>query len=142
LCMMFGFEPTTLCIPSCMLYSYATCVNSLVICMDGTRYIITRKDICDMQYLLSGVGRPGRVPCRPPAPAMTSLVRTSTWISLKPILAAQHGLEATMWRLTAARLRNRPRLESWPVSLHLAHTKRVTRYPSPGADGQDSCTLA
>jgi hypothetical protein len=38
-----------------------------------------------------------------------------------------------MWRRTAARLRNRPRLESCPVSLHLAHTKRGTRTPSPGA---------
>ncbi len=42
------------------------------------------------------------------------------------MLAAEQGLEAAMWRRTAARLRNRPRLESWPVSLHLAHTKRVS----------------
>ncbi len=118
---MFGFEPRTSCIPSCMLYRYATSVNSLVICMDSTTHIITRKYICDMQYLLAGVGRPGRVPRRL-TPAMTSLVWTSTWISRKPILAAQHGLQAAMWRRTADRLRNRPLLESWPVSLHLAHT--------------------
>ena len=42
------------------------------------------------------------------------------------MLAAEQGLKAAMWRWTAARLRNRPRLESWPVSLHLAHTKRVS----------------
>ncbi len=67
--------------------------------------------------LTSGAG-----PAPPPAPAITSLVRTSTWISRKPIFAAQHGLEAAMWRRTAARLRNRPLLESCPVSLHLGHS--------------------
>ena len=46
-----------------------------------------------------------------------------------------------MWRRTAARLRNRPRLESWPVSVHLAHTKRVDRHPSPGAAGPAAGTL-
>ena len=76
-----------------------------------------------------------------PAPAMTSLVRTSTWISRKPMLAMKHGLEAAMCRRTAAQLRNRPRLESWPVSLHLAHTKRVTRLPSP-CTGPATGTLA
>ena len=49
-----------------------------------------------------------------------------------PILAAEHGLLAAMWRWTADRLRNRPRLESWPVSLHLAHTKRVSVAALPG----------
>ena len=52
-----------------------------------------------------------------------------------------HGLEAAMCRRTAARLRNRPRLDSWPVSLHLAHTKRVTRLPSP-CTGPATGTLA
>ena len=62
-----------------------------------------------------------------------------------PSLTARHGLEAAMWRRTAARLRNRPRLESWPVSVtvHLAHTKRVARHPaSPGAAGPAAGTLA
>ena len=72
---------------------------------------------------------------------MTSLVWTSTWISLMPSLAARHGLEAAMWRRTAVRRRNRPRLESWPVSVHLAHTKRVDRHPSPGAAGPAAGTL-
>jgi hypothetical protein len=58
-----------------------------------------------------------------------------------PRLAARHGLEAAMWRRTAARLRNRPRLESWPVSVHLAHTKRVNRHPSPDAAGPAPGTL-
>jgi hypothetical protein len=58
-----------------------------------------------------------------------------------PSLAARHSLEAAMWRRTAARLRNRPRLESWPVSVHLAHTKRVARNPSPGAAGPAAGTL-
>jgi hypothetical protein len=82
----------------------------------------------------------GAGPAPPPAPAMTSLVRTSTRISLIPTwsFAAQHGLEAAMWRRTAARLRNRPQLESWPVSVHLA---RVARHPSPGAAGPAAGTL-
>jgi hypothetical protein len=50
-------------------------------------------------YWPSGAG-----PTQHPAPAMTALVRTSSWISRKPILAAQHG---AMWCLTAAQLRNR-----------------------------------
>ena len=58
-----------------------------------------------------------------------------------PSLAARHCLEAVMWRRTAARLRNRPQLESWLVSVHLAHTKRVTRHPSPGAAGPAAGTL-
>ena len=59
-----------------------------------------------------------------------------------PSLAARHGLEAAMWRRTAARLRNRPQLDSWPVSVHLAHTKLVARHPSPGAAGPVGGTLA
>ena len=59
-----------------------------------------------------------------------------------PSLAARHGFEAAMWRRTAARLRNRPRLDSRPVSVHLAQTKRVTRHPSPGAAGPAAGTLA
>ena len=80
-----------------MLYRYATSVNSLVTGIYSARYIITRKDWCDFLYLLAG-GRPGRVPRRPyrvrAAPAMTSLVRTSTWISQKPRLDAKH------WKLS------------------------------------------
>ncbi len=66
-------------------------------------------------------------------PAMTSLVLTPTWIFHKPRLAAKPGLEAAMWRRTAARLRNTLRLDSWRVSLHLAHTLWVTLPPSPCA---------
>ena len=58
-----------------------------------------------------------------------------------PSLTARHGLEAAMWRRTAVRRRNRPRLESWPVLVHLAHTKRVDRHPSPGAAGPAVGTL-
>ena len=60
-----------------------------------------------------------------------------------PILAARHGLEAEIWRRTAARLRNRPRLDSWPVSVHLEHTKRVARHsiPARGAAGPAAGTL-
>ena len=91
-------------------------------------------------WLMSDVGRD---PAPPPAPAMTSLVRTSTWISRpgKPSLAARHGLEAAIWRRTAARLKNRHRLDSWPVSVHLAHTNRVAGHPSPGAAGPAADTL-
>ena len=46
-----------------------------------------------------------------------------------------------MWRLTAAQLRNRPRLDRWPVSVHLAHTKRVALHPSPGAAGPAAGTV-
>ena len=99
--MMFGFEQKTSSIPSCMLYHYATSMNSLVTGIYSTRYIITRKDWCDFLYLLAG-GRLGRVPRRPSrrlaraAPAMTSesLVRKSTWISQKPRLDAKH------WKLS------------------------------------------
>ncbi len=55
-----------------------------------------------------------------------------------PIFAARQGLKAAMWRWTAAQLRNRPWLEILPVSLHLAHTKRVKSHweylhrPVPG----------
>ena len=47
--MMSRFEPRTSCILSCMLYCYATSVNSVVIGMDRTRYIINRKDMSDVQ---------------------------------------------------------------------------------------------
>ena len=47
-----------------------------------------------------------------------------------------------MWRRTAAQLRNRPLLDSWPVSVHLAHTKRVALHPSSGAAGPVGGTLA
>ena len=59
-----------------------------------------------------------------------------------PSLAARHGLEAAMWRWTAAQLRNRPRRDSGQDLVHLAHTKRVTRHPSPGAAGPAAGTLA
>ena len=59
-----------------------------------------------------------------------------------PSLAALHCLEAAMWRRTATRLRNRPQQDSWQVSVHWAHTKRVARHPSPGAAGPVGGTLA
>ena len=43
-----------------------------------------------------------------------------------------------MWRRTAARLRNRPRLDSWLVSVHLT---RVAWHPSPCAAGLAAGTL-
>ncbi len=80
-----------------MLNRYATGVNSLVTGIYSTRYIITKEDWCDFLYLLAG-GRPGRVPRRPSraraAPAMTSLVLTSIWISQKPRLDGKH------WKLS------------------------------------------
>ena len=59
-----------------------------------------------------------------------------------PSLAARHCLEAAMWRRTAARLRNMPLLDSWPVSVHLAHTKRVAQHLRPGSAGPAAGTLA
>ena len=57
----------------------------------------------------------GAGPAAPPAQAMISLVRASTWTrissSWKPRLAVQHCLEAAMWCQTAARLRNRPLIQ-------------------------------
>ncbi len=118
-------------------------MHSLVTDYDKTRSTYTKEDIPDTQYLVADVGRRARVPHRPPAPAMTSLVQTSTWISRKPSLAARHGLEGAMWCRTAARLRNslRHRLDSWLVSVHLAHTKQVAGHPSPGAAGPAASTL-
>ena len=79
---------------------------------------------------MSGAG-----PAAPPPPAMTSPGRASTWISRKPMSAARQDLAAAMWRRTAARLRNRPRLDSWPVAVQWAHTNRVTVTPSPDLAG-------
>ena len=53
----------------------------------------------------------GAGPAAPPAPAMTSPARASTWIVRMPAFAARHAGEAEMCRWTAARWRNRPRLE-------------------------------
>ncbi len=74
----------------------------------------------------------GAGPAAPPAPAMTSPARASTWIVRMPAFAARHAGEAEMCRWTAARWRNRPRLESMPDEEQCAHTKRVTR-PSASA---------
>jgi len=63
---------------------------------------------------------------------MTSPARASTWIVRMPAFAARHAGEAEMCRWTAARWRNRPRLESMPDEEQCAHTKRVTR-PSASA---------
>jgi len=63
---------------------------------------------------------------RPPAPAITSPARASTLISLKPRSAAKQGLEPRMWRSTADRWRNSPRLERWPVAVQWTQTKRPT----------------
>jgi hypothetical protein len=68
----------------------------------------------------------GAGPAAPPAPAITSPARASTWISLKPRSAAKQGLEQRMWRTTADRWRNSPRLERWPVAVQWTQTKRPT----------------
>ena len=87
---------------------------------------------------MSGAG-----PAAPPPPAMTSPGRASTWISRMPKSAARQDLAAAMWRRTAARLRNRPRLDSWPVAVQWAHTNRVTVTPSPNlAVGPAGLSLA
>ncbi len=63
-----------------------------------------------------------------PALAMMSLVQTSTWISWKPILAAQHCLEAAMWSPTAALMRNRSLgLTGIPAGQRLVHWPWVTQ---------------
>jgi hypothetical protein len=66
----------------------------------------------------------------PPVPAMMSPEGASSWICRMPSCTAWLGFEAAMWRRTAARLRNRQWLDSLPVEVQGAHTKRVTR-PSP-----------
>ncbi len=88
-----------------MLYSYATSVNSLVIGVDSTRYIINRKDICN---ILAGVGRPGRVQRRPP------LLPWRYWSGHQLELGFPGSpgckvldLEAVIWLQPAAWLRNR-----------------------------------
>ena len=60
----------------------------------------------------------GAGPAAPPAPAMTSPARASTWMVRMPAFAARHAGEAAMCRRTAVRCRNRPRLEStmWVLS--------------------------
>jgi hypothetical protein len=123
--MKFRFELGTSCIATSVLYHFATMVYSLVISSDGTRYIHPGQVIGDTLYLLAGVGRlvadwcwSHAAPLLAPAPAMTqiSLVQTSTWISRMPILAAQHCLEAAMWRWT---VRNRSvgltGIPAWPI---------------------------
>ena len=70
---------------------------------------------------MSGAG-----PAAPPAPAITSPARASILISLKPRSAAKQGLEPRMWRSTADRWRNSPRLERWPVAVQWTQTKRRT----------------
>ena len=50
-----------------------------------------------------------------------------------------HG---TFWLMSDVGRGNRPRLDSWQVSVHLAHTKRVARHPSPGAAGPAAGSLA
>ena len=101
ICKMFGFEPTISCIAYCMLYRYATSVNSLVTGIDSTRYIITRKDWCDFLYLLAG-GRLGRVPL--PGPGRSGHDVTGPDINLD-FPEAQVGCEAQeaiRWLWTAA----------------------------------------
>jgi hypothetical protein len=74
---MFGFKQETSGIPTSVLYHYATMVYCLVISMDSTRYIHPLRHTVPSGWCwTSGAG-----PAPPPAPATTSLVRTSTWIS-------------------------------------------------------------
>ena len=54
----------------------------------------------------------GAGPAAPPAPAMTSPARASTWMVQMPAFAARHAGEAAMCHRTAVQCRNRPRLES------------------------------
>ncbi len=108
MCMTWGFELSTWCIPSCLIYHYATMVKSLVISMDTILYIDPGQDICDTLYPLAGVGRPALVPHSTPLRPWRHWSGYQTWISQefswKLILAAQHGLEAGMKRRTAARV--------------------------------------
>jgi hypothetical protein len=69
-------------------------------------------------------------PAAPPTPAMTSPAWASRWSSLLPRPVILHAGES-MWQLTCARLRNRPRLESLPVEVQCPQTKRDTPSPSP-----------
>ncbi len=64
------FEQWVSCIAICELYHYDTSVHSMMITMVKTRYIST--ETC------TRVARYCAGPAAPPAPAMTSLVRTST----------------------------------------------------------------
>jgi hypothetical protein len=65
---------------------------------------------------------------------MMSPELASIWICRMPSCAAWHGFEAAMWRRTAARLRNRPWLDSLPVEVQWAQSKRVPR-PGPSPSG-------
>ncbi len=72
----------------------------MVISIVNTWYIAPETNNRVAWYLLAGVGTSGAGPAAPPrpAPAMTSLVRTSTWISRIPILAQQEtDLESSIW---------------------------------------------
>ena len=51
--------------------------------------------------------------------------------------AADH--ENSYWNVTGSRLYSV--MDSWLVSVHLAHTKRVVGHPSPGAAGPTAGTL-
>jgi hypothetical protein len=100
----------------------------------------------EAHHLLADVGRPVLSRPRPPRhwPAMMSPEQASFWICRMPSCAAWHGFEAAKWRRTAARLRNRPWLDSLPVEVQWAHTKRVTR-PSPSVPwtaGTEAMTAA
>ncbi len=68
--------------------------------MDSTRYIITRKDICDMQYLLACVGCPGRVPHRPPA--TDDVTGPDVNLDFLEVQVGCEALEAVIWLWTAA----------------------------------------
>ena len=115
-CIMPGIEPMTSCIPTGCLNRYATRVDNMV-----------RRNVVLVNCLPGGWCRTsGAGLAAPPSPAMTSPDRASTRISLKPRSAAKQALAALMWRRTAARLRNSPRLESLPVCEQLTQTKRVT----------------
>ena len=115
-CIMSGIEPMTSCILASCLNSCATRVDDMI-----------RRNVVLVNCLPGGWCRTsGAGPAAPPSPAMTSPDRASTRISLKPRSAAKQALAALMWRRTAARLRNSPRLESLPVFVQLTQTKRVT----------------
>ncbi len=115
-CIMSEIEPMTSCI-------LASCLNRCATRVDSTygRNVVLVHCLRGGWCSTSGAGS-----AAPPSPAMTSPDRASTRISLKPRSAAKQALAALMWRRTAARLRNSPRLESLPVVVQLTQTKRVT----------------
>ena len=111
-----GFEPRTSCIALFCLNHFASSVHANYISVQDNNTVLPGG-----WWRTSGAG-----PAPPPAPAMTSPGRASTWISLKPRSAAKQALEPLMCRRTPDRWRKSPRLERRPVAVQVTQTKRVT----------------